>query len=738
MARTITIVTNERAAHELDDLAERALTPTAILLAFAGLAGAVSYLPGSVFRWQPCALLAAVALVAIAGLCLRRQAVAGIVTLAVGQLLIAVPAGKLLPGSMSLVICLAIACSAALPWSAAPLVTAIGGSVLTFATDRLLQPQPYVAVAVLFYLMVGTALFFSCRASRLTLRWSWRRHTEALKLAEELRDRQGQLNRTIKALDLAYRLLQRTNHELAEARAEADEARQVKERFTANISHELRTPLNLILGFSEMMYVSPQVYGEVNWTKPLRRDVARIYEASRHLAQLVDDVLDLTRVQGEHMPLRKEWCDLTELATEAVATVSGLLRTSALRLRVEADPALPRLWLDGTRIRQVLLNLLSNAIRFTDEGEIVVTLRQRQADILVSVRDTGMGIPEQELASIFDEFYQSEMAAKKQGGGMGLGLAISKRIVQLHDGRIWAESTLGKGTTVSFTLPAGDSYVRTSRLKLSQPTPVPANPYADCVLLLGDEPDVAQVLERHLDGCRVFCAGDVGEAERLIAEHHPKAVIRNLPPSALARLASEVLSEGAMPAAAVDLPLLFCSIPSAGWRVEAMGVYGSLQKPIGKQQLLALLGRLGPVRDLLVIDDDQGFVQLLERMLTGIEGPGYRVRHAYTGAAGLAAMRKRVPEVVLLDLLMPEMSGSEVVAKMRADPQLARVPVIVLTAADVEEDMASFRTRAVGLVQVHGWALDDTLGAIKDLVGRVGAHGVRDAEWQAPPVGQPG
>lgn len=172
-------------------------------------------------------------------------------------------------------------------------------------------------------------------------------------------------------------------------REEALQGQRLKEHLTANISHELRTPLNLILGFSEMMYMSPEVYGDVSWSKPLRRDVTRIYEASRHLSQLVDDVLDLSRVQVERLPLHKEMCDVGQIVREAADTVAGLLRGQAVELAVQVEPSLPLLALDATRIRQVLMNLLANAIRFTDEGEIAVQARQQDDEVLVSVSDTG-------------------------------------------------------------------------------------------------------------------------------------------------------------------------------------------------------------------------------------------------------------------------------------------------------------------------------------------------------------
>ncbi|MGQ9555480.1 MAG: ATP-binding protein [Anaerolineae bacterium] len=735
MGSSVGMRARELGALDLDDLVERTLLPMALLLAVVAVSSAVFYLPGEVFRWQQFLLLATVAAVASLALLLRRSnPAAGTVVLVLGLSLVAVPAATWLPGSASFFLSLAMVAARAAPWPLASLITGIGAALLHLAVHNFLRPQPYPDLAALTYCLMGGMLFFSANPSRVILHWSWRRHADALKLAEELRDRQGQLNRTIKALDLAYRLLQSTNHELAEARQEADEARQLKERFTANISHELRTPLNLILGFSEMMYVSPQIYGEVNWTKPLRRDVARIYEASRHLSQLVDDVLDLSRVQGEHMPLRKELCDLEEILRDAVATVEGLLRTRPLTIRLQIEAQIPRLLLDGTRIRQVVINLLNNAIRFTDQGEIVLAAALHESDVLVSVRDTGAGIAEHELGSIFDEFYQAEAAVRKGSGGMGLGLAISKRFVQLHGGRIWAESKLGEGSTFFFTIPIDDTHAPTSRLRISQPLPAPESPYSDCVLLLNGQRDVARLLERHLGNYRVVSLGNGGEARQLLNELHPKAAVYNLSLSDMKTVVSSLLPGDALD----ELPLIFCSIPCASWRTEMLGAYGSLQKPIQRQELLSLLDGLEGAGDILIIDDDRDFVQMLVRMLTGASDK-YRVRWAHSGADGLAAMREHLPDVALLDLLMPEMAGADVVAAMRADQALSTVPVIILTAADVEEDLASVQTRVVGLVQTEGWSLGDTLRALNELIAQVSSrHVMPDAEMQACPEGLPG
>lgn len=712
MSRSAVAQTYGAAALDLADLRARILPSMALSLAVAGAVGAWYYLPAGEFQWQPSLLLAALALLGMAAWLLGRSSpLAGAITLVLGECLLATLTAWLLPGAEVLILCLTIVSASAIAWPPAQVGIAIASCLIQYAAHRFVQPQPRIELLLLIYLLLGWLLYQSARPLHGLLLWSWQRHTDALCLSEQLRDRQGELNATVKALDLAYRLLQRTNHELAEARLEAEEARRLREQFAASISHELRTPLNLILGFSEMMHLSPDIYADVNWTGLLRRDVAQIYSASRHLLQLVDDVLDLSRLNAERVPLRKELCSLEEIIREAVATVKGLARSHPVQIHAELDPTVPRLLVDGTRIRQAVLNLLNNAVRFTDQGEILVRTERTGDDVLISVQDSGVGIAPDELEKVFDEFYQADAAARGPSGGMGLGLAISRRFVQMHGGRIWAESTLGVGSTFRISLPLDANRPVTSRLRVSRAGPLPANPYGESVVLLGAQSDVARLLERHLGNCKVSCAADVAEAQRLVAGHHPRAVICNLSLANMRALTSELLPRD-LPK---SVPVLYCAIPCSSWRAEIMRVYGSLLKPVGRQELLSLLAGLQGARDVLVVDDDLGFVQVVTRILQG-SNVGYRVRSALSGAEGLEEMRRCVPDAVLLDLRMPDMDGEAVLAAMRAEPSLESVPVIVVSAMDVQEEAGSLDTSLVALAQRADWRLEDTLKALDVLL----------------------
>ncbi|MDI7277709.1 MAG: histidine kinase dimerization/phospho-acceptor domain-containing protein, partial [Anaerolineae bacterium] len=218
-----------------------------------------------------------------------------------------------------------------------------------------------VSASAVELLWIATGLeWLSSRGLYTALGWAWDSHQRANRLVQELRARQEELNTTVTALTEATRRLQRTSYELAVARVRADEARELKERFAASISHELRTPLSLILGFSEMMYFRPTVYGEVQWPPALRRDVYQLYQSSKQLLDLLADVLDLSRIDASQMPVRRESADLGAVIAEAVDVVSDLLRGHDVVLNADVPSALPPLPFDRTRIRQVLINLLSN------------------------------------------------------------------------------------------------------------------------------------------------------------------------------------------------------------------------------------------------------------------------------------------------------------------------------------------------------------------------------------------
>ncbi len=567
---------------------------------------------------------------------------------------------------------------------------------------------------ILLMALVVVAQFILYQSLYTFLDWSWNSQQRANTLLEQLREQQGRLNRALTALTEATRRLQRTNRELALARQDADEARALREQFVVNISHELRTPLNLIVGFVEMMYLSPDDYEGVVWTPELTADVGRMYRAGNHLESLVNDILDLSRIDTARLPMFRELISLRTIIDEAGETISPLLERNNLSYEVVYDDRTPNLLLDRTRIRQVMLNLLNNAIRFTDEGGIVVRVRRLEDEVEVSVVDTGVGIPPEQIPHIFEKFTQAHVGSNSRGGA-GLGLALSKQFVWLHGGSMWVDSTLGQGSTFTFTLPLpGANLVRSEQLRSVPPRPV--SPQDTPVLVADPDAGIADMLGRYIGDRRVVPLRNIEELDALIESEHPGAVIHNLLPDTPAHEWLAALGEAS---ARYNVPILRCSIPSPSWLPEMSGIDHCLTKPVSREALRDVLMGYGPrIGRLMIVDDDPGFVSLMERMI-GTMDLVDDIRMVYSGAEALRVMETYRPDLVLLDLFMPDTDGFAVIDAMHAQEDLSDTHVVAVTASSYGEEMLVRKGTHFTLTQAKGLStgkLTDILHAILDIV----------------------
>lgn len=518
----------------------------------------------------------------------------------------------------------------------------------------------------------------------------------AVTMSEQLRDERGKLGRTIKDLDLSYQLLRKTNRELALACQEADSLRSLRHRFATNLSHELRTPLNVILGFSRLVYGRPELYGFTQWPDDLRRDLAEIQRNAGYLSELVDDIIDLARADALAMPVRRVRTSLDRVVNEAVQAAGSLARSKGIELVAKVDGAVPPLMLDPVRIRQVLYNLLTNAIRCTDEGRVLVTAFARDGEAIVAVSDTGCGIPPAALESIFSEFHQVGRDRERDTGGKGLGLAIAKRFVQLHGGRIWAESEVGCGSVFSFSLPLQEKSVSL----LQEGAVVPAAEAAagkPAVLVVGDEGVASAYLRRRIEAYDFVPMEHAEVVSTAVQQHQAIAVILNLPVEPDAQQALR----RALQADAPSVPVIECSLPSTSWLVSGHRFAAVLSKPLTYERLLATLDEVvqrRPPYSVLVADDDRSLVQLVTRFLDATE-QGHSVTPAYSGEEALKRARRSAPDVALVDLLMPDKTGFEVAAQMSQDPRLRDVPVVAMTAATPGEDQLAAMGATFALTQ---------------------------------------
>jgi signal transduction histidine kinase/CheY-like chemotaxis protein len=539
---------------------------------------------------------------------------------------------------------------------------------------------------------VGGSVFAALRRAEESERHAW-------VLAREAMQRRAEWQRTSEALRNMYALLERTNYELEVARREAEEARQAKARFAAMVSHELRTPLNVILGFSRVMYQTPEVYGQFFWPRELRLDMHAIYRASRHLLSMIDDILDLSRIEARRLTLKLEPTNLVPLVEEVAATARGLLRGSDVSLYVQLPDSVPEVIVDPGRIRQVLFNLLNNAIRFTNSGQIVIAVRMVEGEVEIAVSDTGAGIPERELPHVFDEFSQAHSPMESGRGSAGLGLAICKEIVELHGGRIIAESRIGEGSTFRFTIPLPASGKARSRLAYYAPAgwspPLPANRLGPSVIVLGQDEASVRAVTRGIDGYRVLPV--IGTESRgsladiVEAEHPAGIVVVKDPFEGPSAITPERIWELT---GRSDLGVVECEIPNISLIQRELQVHGYLTKPVDPEELLAAV-KCGDchIEDILVVDDDPGFRTMVERVLRSAF-PCVHLHLCADAEEALAVLMHRKCNLVLLDLAMPGMGGVCFLRKARELELLRDIRIIVITGIDLaSESVSLFPTR---------------------------------------------
>ncbi len=552
-------------------------------------------------------------------------------------------------------------------------VVMIGGAVLLLTT---LSGRAYPLLELyVTLLLAGGSGWLSAYTLFTAVHWYSGMQARSQQLLETTRTHRAELSRALKSLQLAYETQQHMQIELKWARKHAEDARRLKEQFAANISHELWTPINLILGFSEVMYLSPDVYGDMAWTPGLRRDIYQIYRNSQHLLGMIRDVLDLSRFEMTGYNISLETVELEPLLRDSIEIVEHLVKGHSVRLELNIKGELPPLEIDRTRIRQVILNLLNNAFRFTETGVIELSAQLLNQEVMISIRDTGLGIPAESLTYLFDEFYQVTTSLQQKNSGLGLGLAISKRFVEAHGGRIWVESQEGVGSCFSFSLPISERFYTQS---------VPTQKGGDLdnkmtrayVLVLEKDPAVVTLLQHHISDFDLVQVRNIHSLREMIISYHPRALIRNVRPDTREMLAPEVLAMG--------VPCIDCTLPSAAWVAEERGVTVCLTKPITSNILMHEIARFGSVRHILILFSDRDFALLIERLCSMINR-SLEVRRAYDVEQGLMALHYQRPDLILLDETI--FGDGSILKQIHAIPGFADIPTMLLTVARQVESM---------------------------------------------------
>jgi CheY-like chemotaxis protein len=471
--------------------------------------------------------------------------------------------------------------------------------------------------------------------------------------------------------------LRRAQIELRAAHKEAEEARQLKEQFAANISHELRTPLNLVLGFTEVMHLTPEIYGGADWPPTLKGDIYHIYRSSRHLLEMIDDILDLSRFQMSAFKLNREPTPIKLILEEGIDIAKDLFRERQVEFQVDLADELPIVKVDKTRIRQVILNLINNAYRFTETGYVRLRAMADEHEVFISVSDSGLGIPAEKISFIFDEFYQVDGSLNRRHGGTGLGLAISKEFVESHGGEIRVESTVGVGSTFTFTIPIFKDETKKALKPPENIANLPLSEDKAVLLVIDSDPLVAAMVKEHLGNYEVVQVDSLDTLDAGISEYYPDIIVHNTAPHTTNK-PSHVLP--------TLVPWIECSLPSRSWILKQLNVAASFVKPVTSVELIQCVRNLGPVQDVLIIDDDPGFAQLVERILQ-TSGDHYSIQCINTGNNAIEWIKLKTPDVLLLDLTIPDMNGMLILEFMQNNPELASVPIILLSATNYAEDL---------------------------------------------------
>jgi len=479
------------------------------------------------------------------------------------------------------------------------------------------------------------------------------------------------------------RQLSDANHQLRLAQAEADRANRAKSRFLANMSHELRTPLNAIIGFSELL-TDARPGGFDEGTR--KRFLDQIHSSGKHLLQLINDILDLSKVEAGQMDLHLQRVDVPSGVQDVVGIVEPLARARGISLTSQVQPDLS-LVADPAKLKQMLLNLLSNAIKFTPSGGRV-TVRADGLDrwVEIAVADTGIGIAAADLDRLFGEFQQLDPEAGRRQEGTGLGLALTKRFAELHGGTVRVESERGKGSTFTLRLPSVASAQAATPARPAGPATDPDRPL---VLVVDDNAQAAEILGRHLEngGFRFEVARDGADALGMAKELKPMAVTLDILMPGIDGW--EVLTRLKDDPATRNIPVVVISVVDKPALGRALGAIDYFVKPVDGKALLSRLdqytftskAKRSEVR-VLVVDDEPANLDLVEALL---RPAGFTVLRAGGGREGIEIARSQRPNLILLDLLMPEVNGFEVVETLRSEEETRTIPIMVLTAKTLTE-----------------------------------------------------
>jgi signal transduction histidine kinase/CheY-like chemotaxis protein/HAMP domain-containing protein len=492
------------------------------------------------------------------------------------------------------------------------------------------------------------------------------------------------------------------NNELNTKNAELQKAYRVKSEFLSNMSHELRTPLNSIIGFTSVL-LGPHA-------EPLSPDQAKAIEKvlknGKHLLELINDILDFSKIEAGRTPINIDSGEMSEIISNVMVTVEPMVTSKGVKLLQEVEPDLPVLNTDILKVKQILLNLLSNAAKFTDQGAVTITAKKQGNMLAVSVKDDGIGIETKNLERVFEEFSQIDSSNSRKYKGTGLGLPIAKNYARLLGGNLTVQSEFGKGSTFTLILPPdypkeksqkpGEEPSKeavivkeasTSGQVLAKNVPEKSIAPASGILVLciDDDAEVIDLLRRYLipEGYSVRGIGSGEEGIRLAQELQPAVITLDI--MMPEKDGWQVLRELKSNSATKDIPVIIHSIIENRPLALSLGALDVVTKPSEPRKVLSVVERAVRSKNqpILVVDDNKDFTDSLRVML---ETEGYRAIGMYSGENALKEMEKINPSLVLLDLLMPGVDGFTVLKKLRSQDRWKNLPIVILSGADINSE----------------------------------------------------